>query len=149
MPGRYGANGDQAIAASPGATILGLTAATLTRAELLELLYGADDTPADNMIRVLGQKYTAAGTSTGVTPDGYDDADPAAQLSAGSNHTVEPTYAGVPLLDVNVHLRSTFIWKLSEGQGVIIPATAANGFGLRALHGTVTNGVRATFRWRE
>jgi hypothetical protein len=149
MPGRYGANGDQAIAASPGATIIGLTASTLTRAELLEVIYGAEDTPADNMIRLKGQKYTAAGTSTAVTPDGYDDADPAGQLAVGSNHTVEPTYAGIPLLDVSVHLRSTFIWKLTEGQGIIIPATAANGFGLAVEHGSATNPTRATFRWRE
>ena len=149
MPGIYGANGDQAIAASPGATIIGLTASTLTRAELLEVLYGADDTPADNMIRVLGRKYTAAGTSTAVTPDGYDDADPAAQLSVGSNHTAEPTYATVPLIDVTVHLRSTFVWKQNEGKGVIIPATAANGFGLAVIHASATNGTRATFKWRE
>jgi hypothetical protein len=148
MPGIYGANGDQNIAAAR-ATIIGLTASTARRGHLVALDYGAVGVPADNMIRLRGQKYTAAGTSTAVTPDGYDDADPVASLAVGSNHTAEPTYAAVPLLDVMVHLRTTFQWRLADAYAVIIPATAANGFGFGVDHGTVTNNTRASIRWRE
>lgn len=150
MSDGYAANGNQNIAASPGATVAGLTASTLVRGRMLELWAACEDTVADNMIRWLARRYTVAGTSTPVTPEEDDPGGPPAQLAVGSNHTVEPTYATVPLLDVPVHMRNTLHWMARDDRkGWLVPHTAANGIGVTPIHGTVTNAVRATIAWEE
>lgn len=146
----YSAPADQTITSSPGATLVGVTASTLTRARLVEILAGVEGTPADQIIRWLVRRYTAAGTATAVTPGEEDLDGPVAQLSAGSNHTVEPTYAGTALLDLPVHLRNQFIFRArSPEKGFLIPATAAAGIGVTPIHATVTNDVRGTAYWTE
>jgi hypothetical protein len=150
MADGYTAPADQTIAASPGATLVGVTASTLLRARLVELWAAVEGTPADQIIRWLVRRYTAAGTSSAVTPGEEDLDGPPAQLSAGSNHTVEPTYAGTALLDIPVHLRNQLLWRARDPQkGWLIPATAASGIGLTPIHPSVTNDVRGTAVWVE
>jgi len=146
----YTAPADQAIAASPGATLVGVTASALTRAALIEFVAAAEGTMSDEMVRWQIRRYTAAGTSSAVTPGKEDDAADDAQLSAGSNHTVEPTYAGTALLDLPVHLRNQLIWRARDRErGFLIPAIAANGLGVTPIHASVTNNTRGTAYWSE
>ncbi len=76
-------------------------------------------------------RFSAAGTSTAVTPAAFDSGDPAATSVCGKNHSVEPTYAAVPLLDFSHNQRATFRWIAAPGEEIISPATAANGIGVQ------------------
>lgn len=132
MGRRYSSDGNQNAAAST--TILGLTSAATVRPKIYELIFGSAATPADNAFNMQLIRYTAAGTATGVTPQAHDPADPAALASAGENHTVEPTYtSGANVLTFSINQQATFRWKVPPEEGIIAPATAANGLGLRFI----------------
>jgi hypothetical protein len=74
---------------------------------------------------------TAAGTSTGVTPQNLDPADATTEYDAGENHTIEPTYtAGAILLNIPLNQRATFRWVAAPGGELVFPATASNGAGI-------------------
>ena len=114
-------------------TILGLTSATTVRPKVHYVQAGSDAT-ADNAVEYNLQRYTVAGTSTGVTPTALDPADPAALASAGQAHSVEPTYtAGALVLGIFKHQRSTFQFWASPGREIVLPATAANGVGVLSV----------------
>lgn len=149
MGRRYVTDGNQNAAAST--TILGLTSATTIRPKLYELVFGSAATPADQAFNMQVNRYTAAGTSTGVTPQAADPADPAALAAAGENHTVEPTYtAGAVMLSFSINQQATFRWVVPPEEGIVAPATAANGLGL--LFVVVSGGTalaEATFYHEE
>lgn len=129
MARRYASVGDQAATASD--SILGLTSATTIRPILYDVVFGCGATPADNAYRMQIGRYTAAGTSTAVTPQALDPSDPAAIATAGSNHTAEPTYtSGAVVLDFGINQQATFRWVAPVEEGIMLPATAANGVGL-------------------
>jgi hypothetical protein len=96
----------------------------------------------DSSYEIQLKRFTAAGTTTAVTPASTDSGDPAATFTAGSNATVEPTYtSNTTLRDLAVNPRSTFRWVAYDQRSeLIMPATAANGIGffLNALGGAVT-----------
>lgn len=96
----------------------------------------------DQSYQVQLKRFTAAGTTTAVTPASTDSGDPAATFTAGSNATVEPTYtSNTTLRDLFVNPRSTFRWVAYDQRSeLIMPATAANGIGffLNALGGATT-----------
>lgn len=102
------------------------------RGKLYDLVIGSEGSPADNAFRYVMQRCTAAGTSTGVTPQPLDPADAATEMDAGENHTIEPTYtAAALLLVVAVNQRATFRWVAAPGGELVFPATASNGLGLQ------------------
>ena len=114
-------------------SILGLTSATTIRPRIHYIQAGSDAT-ADNAAEYNLIRYTAAGTSTGVTPTALDPADPASLASAGQAHTVEPTYtAGAIVLGIFKHQRSTFQFWSSPGRELVLPATASNGVGVQSI----------------
>ena len=96
----------------------------------------------DQSYEIQLKRFTAAGTTTAVTPASTDSGDPAATFTAGSNATVEPTYtSNTTLRDLAVNPRSTFRWVAYDQRSeLIMPATAANGIGffLNALGGATT-----------
>ena len=97
----------------------------------------------DSQFEVQLKRFTAAGTTTAVTPTSTDPSDPAASLfTAGSNATVEPTYtAGAVIDDVGINPRGWFRWTAYDrASEIILPATAANGVGffLAVLGGAVS-----------
>jgi hypothetical protein len=95
------------------------------------LAIGSVATPADNAWEYFIQRYTAAGTSTSVTPQALDPGDPAALASAGQAHSAEPTYtANAVLLRVAGSQRTPFVWYAQPGWQFKMPATAANGLGV-------------------
>ena len=102
------------------------------RFKVYDLILGSEATPADAALLYTIQRCTAAGTSTGVTPQPLDPADAATEMDAGENHTIEPTYtAGAILLNIPVNQRATFRWVAAPGGELVAPATAANGVGIQ------------------
>lgn len=101
------------------------------RQKLYDLIVGSEASPADNAFLWTTTRFTAAGTSTAVTPEAVDGADAAALADVGEDHTAEPTYTGISLLDIPLNQRATFRWVANPGSELVIPATANNGLGLR------------------
>lgn len=131
-------------------TILGLTSAATVRPELHYLSLGSGATPADQATTLVLKRYTAAGTATAVVPIALDPASPAALAAAGENHTVEPTYtAASELFSIPVNQRNTVQWWAAPGGEIVLPATAANGVGIKSLSSTGTPTMDATFHWQE
>lgn len=129
MGRRYAEVGDQNATAAN--SILGLTSAATIRPKIYEIIVGCADTPADQAYNYYMQRYTAAGTSTAVTPKPLDPGDPASLASAGSNHTVEPTYTAAEVMQsASVNQQATWRWVVPPEEGITLPATAANGVGL-------------------
>ena len=126
---KYGFSGSITGAATK--TIVGVTATSAVRPYLIDFMISSNATPADNSSEWWVLRFTAAGTSTAVTPGLFDSGDPAATGVCGKNHSAEPTYAAVPLLDVAHNQRATFRWVAAPGEEIIAPATAANGFGIQ------------------
>lgn len=142
----YRAQGTQTAAAK---TALTLVSTAAVRPRLLAFnLSNIGTVSTDAGFEVQLKRFTAAGTTTAVTPAAVDSGDPASVFTAGSNATVEPTYtASTVLADVAVNPRSTFRWvALEQRDEVILPATAANGVGflLNTLGGATTVVVDAT-----
>lgn len=149
MGRRYSSDGNQNAAAA--VSILGLTSAATIRPKIYEIIFGSGATPADQAFNMNLQRYTAAGTATAVTPRPLDPNDPASLAAAGENHTVEPTYtADLVLLSFSINQQATFRWVVPPEEGIMLPATAANGAGL--LFVVVSGGTalcEATFHHEE
>lgn len=127
---KYGFSGSITGAATK--TIWGVTATAAVRPSIFDIMISSNATPADNSSEWQLLRYTAAGTSTAVTPTVADSGDPAATSTCGKNHSVEPTYSPtVPLLDIAHNQRATVRWVAAPGSEFVAPATAANGFGLQ------------------
>ena len=153
----YSANNKQAgtqqsIAASPGKTMINLTAltgaATLKRGWIYEWEVGADGAPnaTDCAITWEFVRNTTVGTGTAVTPSPLDLADTAAGLVATANHTAEPTI-GVSLMAVALNQRNSQRWiARDEKSSMIVPATTVTGIGCRAYSPTyASTGVTTIF----
>lgn len=122
---------------------------SMRRIEIYDVMFGSEGTPADNPFRWQLQRTTAAGTSTAVVPQALDPADAAALATAGENHTVEPTYtAAAILLDIPLNQRATFRWVAKDGCGLMIPATAAAGVGIKTPTASAV-AVRSTVHFSE
>lgn len=104
------------------------------RGEIFDLTFGSEASPAaDNVFLYQLQRYTAAGTSTTVTPQPFDPADAVTESDAGENHTVDPTYtANQFLLMVPLNQRATVRWQAARDDCRLVwPATASNGIGVK------------------
>lgn len=131
MARRYSISGTDTNTAST--TQLGLTSTAAIRPMICDIIISSVATPADNAGEYFLQRFTAAGTSTAVTPQALDPGDPAATATAGVNHSAEPTYtASAILLRIATNQRATFRWVAAPGFELKLPATAANGVGLLA-----------------
>lgn len=132
MARRYSVDGRDTNTAST--SILGLTSAATVRPKVYDIIAGAYGTPADYAAEYYVQRSTAAGTSTAVTPQALDPADPASLCAAGEAHSVEPTYtANAILLSFAKNARATFRWVAAPGGEIVLPATAANGVGILSV----------------
>jgi len=102
------------------------------RGKIYDIMFGSEATPNDAAILWTFQRYTAAGTSTAVTPQALDPADAAFLGQAGENHTIEPTYtARAILLNVPLNQRATYRWVAAPGGELVYPAQTANGIGIQ------------------
>ena len=145
----YAVQGTQTAA---GKTALTIVSTVNGRSRLFDYkLSNVGAITVDSQFEVQLKRFTAAGTTTAVTPSPTDPSDPAATLfTAGSNATVEPTYtAGVVIDDVGVNPRGIYRFTAyAPDAEIILPATAANGLGffLNVLGGAVSVIVDAKIR---
>lgn len=101
------------------------------RLRVYDAIIGSEATPADAAILWSFRRCSAAGTSTGVTPQNLDPASATTEYDSGTNHTIEPTYtASAFLLNIPLNQRATFRWVAAPGGELVMPATASNGFGI-------------------
>ena len=128
---RYTASGSITGAATK--TIWGVTATAAVRPFIQDIWQSSNATPADNSSEWQLLRFTASGTSTAVTPEKADSGDPAATSVVGKNHSVEPTYATVSLLDIAHNQRATIRHIAGPNEEFIAPATASNGFGFQCI----------------
>lgn len=134
VPRRYSEVGSQAAVASSFKTGLVVTASTSVRGALFFFNLGTTGVAADGVLEWRVSRFTAAGTTTAVTPVALDGADPAALLAAGSNASGEPTYtASTSLFDQGLNQRATYTWIAVPGGELLVPATSANGIGFAML----------------
>lgn len=142
----YKAVGSAAVAAR---TMLTLISTATIRPRLIAAIYSqVGAVVLDSNWQITGRRFTAAGTTTAITPAGSDSSDPASTFTAGSNATVEPTYtANSTFQDLGINPRSTFRWVAYDPRDeIIMPASAANGLGfvLTTLGGAITAQVEAS-----
>ena len=136
--------------AGSNVTVIGMTSAATIRPAIYDIVLGCGATPADLAGRIAVARFTAAGTSTAVTPLALDPQDPASLAAGGSNHTVEPTYtAGGILLQFGLNQRATFRWVAAPGGELKAPATAANGIGMYFVSHGGTPDCEGSFHWEE
>jgi hypothetical protein len=142
----FKATGVQTAAAK---TILTIVSGATVRPRLLAAVYSqVGAIVLDSNWQVQGKRFTAAGTTTPVTPASTDSGDPAATFTAGSNASVEPTYtANTTFTDMGINPRNTYRWVAYDPRDeILMPATAANGIGflLNAIGGAISAQVEAT-----
>ena len=146
---KYASTGTQNVT-TPADTVLGITGTAAQRLWCHFFCVSSYATPADNAIFWTLQRYTAAGTSTGVTPVALDPADPASVGVSGENHTVEPTYtAATELWENAVNQRASLQLWTAPGAEFVCPATAAAGIGWQPLHASFAGVVETTCHWTE
>lgn len=147
MARRYSIDGEDTNTANT--TILELRSTTQIRPRVYDVLISSDATPADNAADYVLQRTTTAGTSTSVTPQALDPADPAAIATAGKAHSAEPTYtANAILLHLAVNMRATMRW-CAVPQGELVLPNAANGLGLLCTGVNSAYNMGATFHYEE
>lgn len=117
--------------ASLGSITAEATPGPARRSLVYDMMFGSEATPADAAILWTVRRCTAAGTSTAVTPQQLNPADPVATAECGENHTIEPTYtANAIMLNVPLNQRATFRWVAAPGGEIVVPATDENGIGI-------------------
>jgi len=110
------------------------------RARIYDFIIGSRASVADNACTYNFQRFTAAGTSTAFTPVALDPGDAASLAASGVNATVTPTYtANAYLLNISANQRATFRWIAAPGSELVIPATTANGIGVKGTPTTAFN----------
>lgn len=125
----YDDTGTIAPAATKTPLIIGGSATV--RPQLWELMLATIGVPSSEAsFQVFVRAATALGTSTAVTPR-PKNAISVAGHTAGSNASVEPTYAaGQPLLSRQGNPRNMLVWQaLQELAALQGAAASANGFG--------------------
>jgi hypothetical protein len=131
------------------------TAAAVTgSATIRSIIYhweaGVPTTPiVDTPYTLIIQPYTAAGTSTAVTPQPLDAAEFVAICTAGQTHTVEPTYSGGSMYTIILNWRATYQWTAQPYGELIGKAASANGIGLYLSTVASACTVQATIHYWE
>ncbi len=151
MADKYAATGSGATA-SGGRTVLSIDneASPVVRGRVFDLVIGAEGTPADVVLQWIAQRFSGGGTSSVVVPAPLDFDAPAANLEAGENYTTEPVLtAAEELLDMPLNKRASFRWVASPGAEWMVPAVAADGIAIVAIHASDTDAVRATAHFEE
>jgi len=145
----YSASGQiTACTPAPGDTALGVIASALTRGKIHYFMVSAGGVAADNVLAWLVRRFTATGSYTPVTPTPLDGGGPAAQMLAGEQFTVEPTFT-LTLFELSVHQRSLFQWNATPGREIVIPATSGAGVGVTPTHGSYVGQAEAVVHWQE
>lgn len=128
---KYALTLQRTLSTSASLGVVGATA-TARRGKVYDYTLGSEATPADAAILFVLQRFTAAGTTTAVTPQPLDPADAASAAAGGQNATVEPTYTANQILaKVALNQRATYRWVAAPGSELVYPATNASGIGIQ------------------
>jgi hypothetical protein len=140
----------QAIGSSYKTLLSMFCGGTPRRIRLVELIIGCDGTPANNAITVDVSRMTADGTGTSVTPNPLTPSDAAALTASKANYTAEPTVtAASAMLNMAMNQQATLRWLADPDEDVIGPATATNGFVIRAKSASYTGTMVVTAIFEE
>jgi hypothetical protein len=125
--GMYGSN----ILKATSSTTVGFGSfegSTSRRGRLAYFGGGSSAAPADNNIVFEIQRSTTTPTGTGVTPNAFDPADPAATCVIKSALTVQGTNtAGTVILSLPCNQKASVQWYAHPGGEIVVPATANTG----------------------
>jgi hypothetical protein len=107
--------------------------ATPRRIKIYDVTFGTIGTPADQTYEFDISRATTIGTGTAGTPVALDPADAAALTVGTLNHTVEPTVTATSsVFYLGMNQRASYRWVAAPGSELVSPATALNGFTIRA-----------------
>lgn len=125
-------------------------ATTLRRAWIYDVMFGADGTPADNVVVYKIDRQTSTGTRSAAVLAPLDFGDAAALITAGVNTTVEPIVtAATQLVEIAVNQRASYRWIAAPGGELVVPATNVAGLGMRSKSPAYTGTVTATLHLWE
>jgi hypothetical protein len=147
----YTVNGPSATGTA-NKTALTVIAATTVRPRIFEYIVGLTTAPnsTDQQLEFAAGRTTTAGTAgSNPTPNPNDPADVASTATAGITHSAEPTYAATYLDDQAENQRAMFRWVAVPSYEYVIPATAANCFGIKNIAIAVTAVIVATAKFTE
>lgn len=131
-------------------TMVALTGGTGVHPVIYDWMIHPDSAPTDTHVSYALQRYTAAGTSTSVTPQPLKTPSPAATSTAGRAHSVEPTYtANAYLAMMGGYSRAMLRWQTDPEYGLGVPPTASNGIGCLVLAVGTAQSVQTTIHFRE
>lgn len=149
MSSRYAGTAAQNVASATD-TVCTLTAETTTRGWVYFFCVSSAATPADNTIEWIVQRVTAVGTATAVAAAPLDLAEATELCDFDENHTAEPTYtAATEVFDNAVNQRMSLQWNSNPEGELVLPATAAAGFGWQPVHASFTGLVEVSVHWFE
>lgn len=132
-------------------TLLALEGATTIKPGIYDIVLGSAATPADQAAEYTLNRFTVAGTTTALAETPLDPDFPASLCTAGQPAiTAEPTYtADEIVLAFSLNQRATFRWVAAPDGELVIPATAANGLGLRGVIVTAAVIVESMIHFQE
>ena len=135
-------------------TLAALTAATgattLRRAYIYDVMFGADGTPADNVLTYKVDRQTTVGTGTAAAGALIDPNDAAGLITETVNHTIEPAVtAATQLIELPTNQRASYRWVAAPGGELIVPNVDVNGIGARAKSPAYTGTAVCTIHYYE
>ena len=151
MANRYASTGIQTALGTADDYMLSITGGTTTSVEIYYLLMSTEGTPIDEMVTYSVEKCSDLGTGTDVVPEPLNAVSARVALgNATEEHSADPTTVGIPLIEVPVHTRATFVWQVPPGVGMGFQGALAadDGFAIAARAPTYTAVARAT-GWHE
>lgn len=128
-----------------------INGSTSTRGWIYEWWSGSDATPADAATKLSFQRSSAAGTSSStVTPNPFDPADPASLFTYVTAWSVNPTItANSALKQIPENQRATIRWAADPYGEMVIPATSGAGIVLMSVVASATANFPWTTSWLE
>lgn len=149
---RYVASGEENLGSSLVCPLnVSANASTANRLWIYEMYFGNEGTPADLAGTYIVQRFTTIPSGgSAVTPGKLDQADRAAQSVARENDGTTGTFtANEVMIEVPMNHRGSYRWVAPPGGEWVVPAVAADGFGVQALHASATTLIRAGAYWVE
>ena len=110
-------------------TCIAVIGSAILMLEIYDILFGMTSTPADQQCEWEVRHFTADGTGDDVTPRQLDANIIDATATAKGNYGTEPTYAGIALVRLGLHQRSSFRWVARPGSELITKSAAGDGIG--------------------
>lgn len=152
----FSIQGQQNAVSSGYKTALSITAGAtgMRRGKVFDINVSQSGAPAstDTNIQFDMSRQTVAGTSTAYTLNPNDPADAAFSGLGAVNYTIEGTItANSSVFNIGLNQRAPYRWQtyLGSGAELVYPATASNGFALRALSAGYTGAAGGTVYVQE